>query len=448
VLRDGELVGVVARADLLRALERAEPEIEEPVESLADELLSIDVLAPLFDAVAALGDRAAGVHLVGGTIRDILLGEESFDVDIAVEGDAIAVARALAETLSGRVTPHEKFGTAIVQYGEGRRLDVVTTRTEFYDAPGALPAVERAGLREDLFRRDFTINAMAVSLAADDFGRLVDPFGGRADLESKVLRVLHNLSFVDDPTRIFRAIRYEARYGFRLDEHSERLARACIEMGLVGDLSSARLRDELVALLDDPGGVGGVRRLGELGADTAIHPRLRAGDDAAALFDRTLRLRDDLDVDVPGWRIGLAVLARELTPEEAYDWLDRLKVRRRDLDLVVGAVTLAPRMLERLRAEELEPAQVVTLADAYAPDAPLLALAQEDLPALREYFTRFRRIELEIDGADLAALGLEESPRVGDVLDELRRRKLNGELDGREAELAAARELVASTGGS
>ncbi len=165
-------------------------------------------------------------------------------------------------------------------YGEDERVDVVTTRTEFYDAPGALPTVERAGLREDLFRRDFTINAMAVSLQPADYGRLVDPFGGRADLAARLLRVLHNLSFIDDPTRIFRAIRYEARYGLRLEEHSARLARACIEMGLVGDLSSARLRDELQTLLEDPGAVGGILRLGELQADRAIHPRLRADADA------------------------------------------------------------------------------------------------------------------------------------------------------------------------
>ncbi|HUF01343.1 MAG TPA: CBS domain-containing protein [Gaiellaceae bacterium] len=444
VLRDGALVGVVTRADLLRALERAEPVAAEEVETLAEELSSIEALRPLFDAVAELGEHADAVHLVGGTIRDFLLGEESFDVDIAVEGDAIAVARALAESLGGRVTPHSKFGTAVVQYGEGARLDVVTTRTEFYDAPGALPAVERAALREDLFRRDFTINAMAVSLSPAHFGRLTDPFGGRADLDARVLRVLHNLSFIDDPTRIFRAVRYEARYGLRLEEHSARLARACIEMGLVGDLSSARLRDELVTLLDDPGAVGGIRRLGELGADAAIHPRLRADDDAANLFGRALELRDELHADVPAWRLGLAVLGRDLTPEDAYDWLDRLKVRRRDLNLMVGAITVAPLIAERLRERALEPAQVVALADAFTPDAPLLALATEELPELRDYFTRLKDVRLEIDGGDLAELGLTESPRVGDVLGELRRRKLNGEFDGRDAELAAARELVAA----
>ena len=446
VLRDDELVGVVTRADLLRALEGVEPVPPHEGESLADELRRVKRLRPLFDAVGALGDRVDGVYLVGGTVRDILLGEESFDVDIAVEGDAIDFARALAGTLDGRVTPHEKFGTAVVQYGEnGGRVDVVTTRTEFYDAPGALPAVERAGLREDLFRRDFTINAMAVSLKPADFGRLADPFGGRADLEARVLRVLHNLSFIDDPTRIFRGIRYEARYGLRLEEHSARLARSCIEMGLVGDLSSARLRDELQALLEDPGAAGGIARFGELGADRAIHPRLRADAEAASLFRSALELRDELNAEVPAWRIGLAVIGRELNSDETYVWLERLKVRRRDVELIAGAIAVAPRIVERLREEELDPAEVVSLADAFAPDAPLLALALEDRPELRDYFTRLRDVVLEIGGADLAAIGLAESPRVGEVLAEVRRRKLNGELDGRESELRAAQELVAAT---
>jgi tRNA nucleotidyltransferase (CCA-adding enzyme) len=445
-VRGEEIVGVVARTDLLRALEGVEPAPRDRVESLADELRRLERLRPLFDAVAALGDRADGVYLVGGTVRDILLGEDSFDVDIAVEGDAIEFARALANALGGRVTPHQKFGTAVVQYGESERVDVVTTRTEFYDAPGALPTVERAGLREDLFRRDFTINAMAMSLGAADFGRLTDPFGGRTDLEARALRVLHNLSFIDDPTRIFRGIRYEARYGLRLEEHSARLARGCIEMGLVGDLSSARLRDELQALLEDPGAAGGIVRLGELGVDRAIHPHLRGDEEAAALFERAVALRAELRVDVPAWRIGLAVLGRDMTSDEAYGWLARLKVKRRDVERIAGAIAVAPRILERLRGGRLDPAEVVALADPFAPDAPLLALAREERTELRDYFTRLRDVELEIGGADLAALGLEESPRVGEILAEVRRRKLNGELDGRESELRAARELLATPG--
>jgi tRNA nucleotidyltransferase (CCA-adding enzyme) len=445
VLEGERVVGVVTRSDVLAALGAREEREEEPGQNLLPELERLEELAPAFEEIAALSEGYEGVYLVGGTVRDILLGEQSFDVDIAVEGDAIELARALAEALDGRVRPHEKFGTAVVLYGEEGRIDVVTTRTEFYDAPAALPTVEHATIREDLFRRDFTINAMAVSLKGDDLGRLVDPFGGRADLDSGVLRVLHNLSFIDDPTRIFRAIRYENRYGFRMDEHSAGLARSTIEMGLVGDLSSARLRDELVLLLSEGDVRHSILRLAELGADRAIHPHLAADEEAVGLFDRLVELAREHGVEVPAWRLGLLALARKLPPDELYDWLDRLKVRRRDAERVAAAITVAPRLVERLRDREADPSEVVALAEPYAPDAPLFALALADVPALEDYFRRLRDVRLEITGNDVAELGLAESPRVGEVLAEVRRRKLNGELDGRESELAAARELIAAT---
>ena len=200
-------------------------------EAVIAELRAVESLRPVLDAVTALSGPYEGVYLVGGTVRDLLLGEPSFDVDIAVEGDAIALAEALAQALGGRVRTHRKFGTAAVFYGERGRVDVVTARTESYDAPAVLPSVEHAGIHDDLFRRDFTINAMAVSLREDDLGQLVDPFGGRTDLEARRIRVLHARSFVDDPTRIFRAVRYENRLGFRMDEETLRLAHDSVETG-------------------------------------------------------------------------------------------------------------------------------------------------------------------------------------------------------------------------
>ena len=444
VLEDDRIAGVVTRSDLLRALGGAVGTAERPGPMLTEELDRLERLQPVFEAVAAVSEPYEGVYLVGGTVRDILLGERSFDVDIAVEGDAIALAQALADALGGRVRAHDKFGTAVVLYGDGERVDVVTARTEFYDAPAALPTVEHASIREDLFRRDFTINAMAVSLKGADLGRLVDPFGGRRDLEAKTIRVLHNLSFIDDPTRIFRAIRYENRYGFRMDEHTQRLARGTIEMGLVGDLSSARLRDELEALLSEGEIEHSILRLAELGADTAIHPHLAADEEAVALLRRLTELRDRYGLEIPSWRLGLAALARKLPPDEVYEWLQRLKVRRRDAEQIAAAVTVGPKLVERL-GEGASPAEVVAAAEPYAPDAPLFALALADLEPLHAYFERLRNVRLEVSGADLAELGVGESPRVGEILTELRRRKLNGELDGRDSELAAARELIAAS---
>ena len=171
--------------------------------SIADELRSLDL------------PRGEGVYLVGGTVRDILLGREGFDIDIAVEGDALA----FAEGLGGEVTAHGRFGTAVVRFPDGRHWDVVTARRETYAEPAALPDVEAGTIEEDLARRDFTVNAIAASLG-DDFGRLRDPHDGLADIEAGTIRVLHGRSFVDDPTRIFRAIRYENRLGFRMDDET------------------------------------------------------------------------------------------------------------------------------------------------------------------------------------------------------------------------------------
>jgi tRNA nucleotidyltransferase/poly(A) polymerase len=206
-------------------------------------------------------------------------------------------------------------------------------------------------------------------------------------------------------------------------------------------LSSARLRDELEALLSEDEVEHSILRLAELGADRAIHPHLAADTEAVDLLRRLRGLRDRYGLEVPDWRLGLAALARKLPPDEVYGWLQRLKVRRRDAERIAAAVTVGPKLVERLR-EGAEPADVVAMAEPYAPDAPLFALALVELEPLHAYFGRLRDVRLEVSGADLAELGLGESPRVGEILGELRRRKLNGELDGRDSELAAARELI------
>jgi tRNA nucleotidyltransferase (CCA-adding enzyme) len=414
-------------------------------EAVIAELRALESLRPVLDAVTALSGPYEGVYLVGGTVRDLLLGERSFDVDIAVEGDAIALAEALAEALGGRVRAHPKFGTAAVFYGEQGRVDVVTARTESYHAPAVLPSVEHdATIQEDLFRRDFTINAMAVSLRPDDLGRLVDPFGGRADLEARRLRVLHPRSFIDDPTRIFRAVRYENRLGFRMGDETLQLAHDSVETGHVGDLSPARLRDELVALFGEGEVEHTIVRIAELGLDEAIHPHLAADAETIELLGRLTALDAEYELGVPAWRLGFAVLLRRLPAEEVLGWLRRLKLRRRDAELITAAVSFGPRIAESLSAGAPDPSEVVALADPYAPDAPLFALALADLEPLRDYFRRLRGVRLEVTGTDLAGLGVAESPRVGEILAELRRRKLNGELEGRDAELAAARELIGS----
>jgi tRNA nucleotidyltransferase (CCA-adding enzyme) len=447
VVRGEEVVGVVTRSDLLRALEEPLAAEEEPGgPDLGERLLDIESLQEVFEAVQAVSEPFEGVYLVGGAVRDVLMGEPNFDVDVAVEGDGIALGQALARELGGRVVPHEKFGTAIVLYGNGGRVDVATARTEFYDYPGALPTVEQASIRQDLYRRDFTINAMAVSLKGADFGRLVDYFGGHRDLAGGVVRVLHNLSFIDDPTRIFRAVRYETRYGFRMDAHTFGLAKACVEMDLVGELSSSRVRDELQALLSEERVGDSVRRMAELGIDRAIHSHLAADEEAVRLIEAVDSLREAYAPEAPAWRLRLAVLARRLSSTEVLDWAEGLKLRRRDAERIADAVAVAPRLRDVVGATK-EPAALWQRVAPHDPDGALLALATSKGRArkrLEHYFEELRDVTLEISGGDLAELGLRESPQVGAVLEELRRRKLNGELDGRAAEIEAAKELLSA----
>jgi tRNA nucleotidyltransferase/poly(A) polymerase len=230
-----------------------------------------------------------------------------------------------------------------------------------------------------------------------------------------------------------------------MDGHTLALARACVEMNLVGELSSARLRDELQALLDEERVGGAILRMHELGIDRAIHPHLAADDDAVRVIEALDELRRRYVPSAPAWRLRLAVLARRLPPDELYEWFDRLKLKRADADQIADAVTVAPRLRNVLAATD-EPAAIRELVEPHDPDGALLALAEAEPPArerLVRYFEELRAVRLEISGGDLADLGVAESPRVGAILDELLRLKVNGELDGRAAELEAARRLIA-----
>jgi tRNA nucleotidyltransferase (CCA-adding enzyme) len=371
-------------------------------------------------------------YLVGGVVRDLLLYKPGFDVDLVVVGDAEEYARALAERLGGRVVTHGRFGTAVVHYADDRHLDVAMARTETYPAPGTLPEVApAASIEEDLARRDFTINAMAIALPD---GELVDPFSGRSHLADQLVRVLHEGSFVDDPTRIFRAAQYEGRLGFRMDPKTETLALLAVPQ--VRNLSGARVREELAAILGEERAPAILRRLRQLGVDEALDPGLRFPEDGM-LLERLRHLSAQYQ-PATAWELGFLAIAPPA------GWLDELKVSRPAVTRIESAVREAPLLRSRLRPLDLGPADVVEAVEGTGPDTPLLALAQEDLPALHDYFLRLRDVHIELTGDDLAALGLGESPRVGEVLAELRRRKLNGELDSRAAEIAMARELIAA----
>jgi tRNA nucleotidyltransferase (CCA-adding enzyme) len=405
------------------------------VDDLGDRIRALPGAERLLPAL----DGLAPAWLVGGAVRDLMLGADSVDLDVAIEGDARSVARELAARLGGEAVEHERFGTATVRAGE-LVVDLASTRRETYAQPGALPDVEAAALDEDLARRDFTINAMAASLPAGD---VRDPHGGRADLDAGVIRVLHPGSFGDDPTRLLRAVRYESRFGFRMDPETERLAREAIADGAPSTVSAARIRDELLDLVGETIGAHppapAVARMADLGLDRALSPLLgdaRPEDVAAAAEAAEAR----------GGQRRFAALAAMIAPdpEDLAGWIEELNRPAADRDAVLHAARKGPQLVR-----SLEPA---------LPDSAIHALLHCELPetlgvavalgARREpvdrYLEHLSGARLDITGDDLRAAGIPEGPAIGRALRETLKRKLDGELDGRDAELehalAVARE--------
>jgi tRNA nucleotidyltransferase (CCA-adding enzyme) len=400
-------------------------------ERLAERVRALPGMDALLPALQGL----APTYLVGGAVRDLLRGQTAVDLDVAVEGDAPALAREVAARTGGEAVVHDRFGTATVR-APRVVADLATTRRERYAEPGALPDVEPAPLTEDLARRDFAINAMAIALAGDRLGHLHDPHGGRLDLDARVVRVLHERSFLDDPTRLLRAVRYEARLGGRMDPDTEALAREAVTGGALATVSGHRIRDELMDLLGEIEVGRAVERMGDLEIDRALHPALEADGEAVASAALAC-----LETGADRALAALAALvARD--PDALAPWVEALGLRRGDRERVLAAARQAPSLVVPLRME-LPRSAVHALLRCEPPETLALALAM-GAPAgpLPRFIADLRDVHLEITGDDLIAAGVERSPAIGRALDEVLRRKLDGELSGREAELEAALEVA------
>lgn len=375
------------------------------------------------------------VYLVGGAVRDLLLGTQVVDVDLAVEGDGPRTARELAARLDGAVVPHERFGTATVRAG-ALQFDIAATRTETYPEPGALPVVEPAGLAEDLARRDFAINAMAAALQGDQLGRLHDPHAGRADLGSRIVRILHDRSFIDDPTRLLRGVRYEVRLDFGMDEPTEELAREAAHRKALSTVSGPRIRDELLDLLAEHAAPRGVERLAELGLLESLSPSLTG--------DGELVASAKLGAGEAGADPALAALAALAGPDPDASWIESLGLRADERDAVLRAARKAPELARLVRAD-LSDSAIHALLHCEHPETLALTLAYgaPGGPILR-YLADLQGVRLDITGRDLVEAGIPESPALGRALEETLRRKLDGELEGRDEELRFALEVARS----
>lgn len=453
---DGQaIVGAITRTDLLRAMyeDRLRREhlpapgaegrtsTQRNLSSQIHSRLPVPVVALLKTAGRIAQGLSYEVYLVGGSVRDLLRGEENLDMDLVVEGDGIVFAHKLGKEMGAKVSEHERFKTAKV-ISKDFRVDVATARTEYYDSPAALPKVESSSLKKDLYRRDFTINTLAVKLNPGEFGKLVDYFGGQRDLKEGTIRVLHNLSFVEDPTRAFRAVRFAQRFGFRLSKHTERLIKTTLEMRLFDRLSGSRLYDEFQIIFGEREPMQTVRSLDAHGLLGVVHPELsfseRMQGQMASLHD-TLMWFDLLYTGEHPDRVRLHFMALVLglEHEQRKVALDRLGMPTRTRDKFIAQLEQATLSLGLIPFNN--PAELYQLLSPLPLEVVLLAMAiSPDDRRKREvshYLMQLRHVKPHLDGNDLRAMGVPRGPVYSKLLHELLMGTLRETLKTREDEI-------------
>jgi tRNA nucleotidyltransferase (CCA-adding enzyme) len=458
------IVGVITRTDIIQLLVQEPARIPESLlpgkmaqRSIAH--LLQDRLSPrtldLLQKAGRLGHgMGMAVYAVGGFVRDILMGNPNEDMDLVVEGSGIAFAQRFGESLGARVRPHPKFHTAVLVLPDGSKIDVATARLEYYEYPAALPVVELSSLKMDLYRRDFTINALAVSLDPERFGILVDFFGGQQDLKDRVIRILHSLSFVEDPTRILRAVRFEQRYRFAMNSQTERLAKNAIRLGMLRRLSGVRIFHELISILNDTAPVESLLRLRSLDVLQQIHPGFHFSLNKEKIFreiDKVLTWYTLLyRLERPAaWVLYFLALCSDMHGEEFSTLLQYFGAsgkQRSFLEQLRGQVRSIRMVLEQRLRRGTSKARLVEALEAVPLEGLLYAMArthnEEVRRVISQYVTSWQDLKLQVSGKDIAALGVPPGPLYGQILRAVRRGLFNGSWTTREEQLQAVARLL------
>ena len=397
-----------------------------------------------------IGDELEySVYAVGGFVRDLLLRVENFDVDIVVEGDGIRLAEEFEKKFSCRIRTHKKFGTAIILFPDGLKVDVATARWEVYDSPAALPTVESASIKMDLYRRDFTINTLAIQLNPKAFGELIDFFGGIKDIKEKIIRVLHNLSFVEDPTRVFRAIRFEQRFGFQIGKHTQNLMKNAMKVGFLERLSGGRVLSELILILQEEDPLPALKRMRDFNLFPFLHANLRFDEQGEVFFEQIRHVISWFDLlfleqRYERWLIYFYGLIDLLKEGEIEELCQRLAMNEKLKKRVIEGKLRADQTLLQIFSwinSDRQPkrSEIYDALNSLSTESKLFMMAKTTQVVTRRYislyFTQLKDTKPLLRGTDLIQMGMKSGPSIKKALTGLLKARLDEKVITRQDEM-------------
>lgn len=391
-------------------------------------------------------------YLVGGFVRDLWLGVKNLDLDIAVEGEGIKFAEELSRILKAKLICHKRFGTATITLKHNLKIDIASARKEIYPHPASLPVVSKGSLKDDLARRDFTINAMAISIERKDFGKLIDFFCGRDDLLRKRIRVLHNLSFIDDPTRILRAIRFEKRYNFKIEPDTLGLLKEAVRAKMLEQVQPHRLRDELILILKEKDPLKQIRRLQELVAFKFIHPGLSHLESNQKLlrsiqgqldwFKKNYPRRRALD----SWLIYFLGLLDSLNIKAVSALCKKFSFKRGEEKRILSYKKINRRFIQQLKQDKIKASKIFHLLEPLSYEVIILLKAKYKnrniQTYIKDFFDIYNGMHILISGDDLHRLGVLPGPFYQKIFTRVLKEKLEGKIKTRDEELVLIKELI------
>jgi tRNA nucleotidyltransferase (CCA-adding enzyme) len=465
VLKENRVVGVITRTDLMNILvggpvipdflygsrHVSHFEKQKNMAAMLRERLPRKLIK-LFKDIGNIADILGyNVFIVGGFVRDLFLRQENLDVDIVVEGDGIKFAHEFSQHHEVRVRSHRKFGTAVLVFPDGFKMDVATARMEYYESPAAPPIVEESSLRMDLLRRDFTINTLAIQLNKSKYGVLVDHFAGQKDIREKVIRVLNNLSFVEDPTRVLRAIRFEQRFGFKTGKLTLALIKNAVKIDCFKGLSGRRLYLELKLLLMEQDPLQAIRRMNDLNLlPVVISPEIKFTKSLKVLLEETREIiawfnRLYLEEPYEPWKVYWYGLTSSLDADSLHRLAIRMQMGNQERRELIWESNVTDDVLEKLhRVDSYDNYDLYTLLNHYDTEILLFLMAKTRSEKVKRrishFFTKLRGTRIILKGADLKDMGFKPGPLYKDIFESILKARLNNVISTKEEEVEFAKE--------